>query len=42
MKLIAPDSPGSEKIYRHWLFILRYLATPIVVIAPLLQVISLF
>jgi len=34
--------PGSEKIYRHWLFILRYLATPIVVIALLLQLISLF
>lgn len=37
-----PDSPGSEKIYKHWIFILRYLASPIVVIILLLQFISLF
>lgn len=41
-EFVDSDSPGSEKIYRHWLFVLRYLATPIVVIALLLQVISLF
>jgi len=41
-EFIDPESPGSEKIYKHWLFILRYLAAPIVVIALLLQVISLF
>jgi NSS family neurotransmitter:Na+ symporter len=41
-EFVDPESPGSEKIYRHWLFILRYLATPIVGIALLLQFISLF
>jgi len=41
-EFIDPESPGSEKIYRHWLFILRYLATPIVAIALLLQFVALF
>ncbi len=37
-----PDTPGSTKFYRHWLFVLRYLATPIVVLALILQLIALF
>ncbi len=41
-EFVDPNSPGSEKIYRHWLFILRYLAGPIVAIALLLQFIALF
>ncbi len=41
-EFVDPEAPGSEKIHRHWLFILRYLATPIVGGALLLQLISLF
>lgn len=41
-EFVDPDTPGSEKIYRHWLFILRYLATPIVVLTLVLQFIALF
>lgn len=33
--------PGSEKLYRHWIFVLRYVAAPIVLIAMLLQIIAL-
>lgn len=36
------DQPGNEKIYWHWIFVLRYIATPVVAVALLLQVISLF
>lgn len=41
-EFVDPELPGSEKFLRHWLFVLKYLATPIVVIALLLQLISLF
>ncbi len=41
-EFINPEVPGSAKFLRHWLFILKYLATPIVAIILLLQVISLF
>lgn len=36
------DAPGSIKFYRHWLFVLRYLATPVVVLALILQFVALF
>lgn len=41
-EFITPESPTSLKLYRHWLFVLKYVATPIVVIALLLQVLQLF
>ncbi len=41
-EFIDPESPGSAKFYRHWLFVLQYLAAPIVVLALLLQLIALF
>lgn len=41
-EFVDPESPGSEKFFRHWLFILRYLTTPVVLFALMLQVISLF
>ena len=41
-EFIDEKSHGTEKLYRHWIFILRYLAGPIVLLALLLQVIALF
>jgi neurotransmitter:Na+ symporter, NSS family len=36
------DSPGSDKFYRHWIFVLRYLATPVAALALILQFVALF
>lgn len=41
-EFIDVKSHGTEKLYRHWIFILRYLAGPIVLLALLLQLIALF
>ena len=41
-EFVDPDRPGSEKLFRHWIFILKYVAGPITVLALVLQVISLF
>jgi NSS family neurotransmitter:Na+ symporter len=41
-EFITEDQPGSEKIYSHWIFVLRYVVSPVILIALLLQVISLF
>ena len=41
-EFIDGETPGTDKLYRHWIFVLRYLAGPIVGIALLLQVIALF
>jgi hypothetical protein len=41
-EFVDPNSPGSAKLYRHWIFVLRFVAGPIVGIALLLQVIALF
>lgn len=41
-EFIDPNSPGSEKLYRHWIFVLRYIAGPIVFLALVLQFIALF
>lgn len=38
----ADDQPAGHKIYRHWVFILRYIVTPVVLLGLVLQVISLF
>jgi NSS family neurotransmitter:Na+ symporter len=36
------EAPGTTKFYKHWLFVLRYLATPVVALALILQVFALF
>lgn len=41
-QFIDPKVPGSIKLYRHWLFVLKYLATPIVLAVLIMQVVSLF
>jgi SNF family Na+-dependent transporter len=41
-EFVANDQPDGAKIYGHWIFVLRYLVTPIVVVALGLQVVSLF
>jgi NSS family neurotransmitter:Na+ symporter len=40
-EFIDPTTPGSEKLYKHWIFVLRFVASPIVVIALILQAIAL-
>ena len=40
-EFVDPDSPGSEMLFNHWLFVLRYVITPVVVLALTLQTISL-
>jgi NSS family neurotransmitter:Na+ symporter len=41
-EFVDPKVPGSAKFYKHWLFVLKYLATPIVVAVLIMQVVSLF
>jgi NSS family neurotransmitter:Na+ symporter len=41
-EFLSEDQPGSEKIYRHWIFSLRYIVSPVILIGLLVQVISLF
>lgn len=41
-EFVDPTTPGSEKLYKHWIFALRYIAAPVVVIALMLQIIALF
>lgn len=41
-EFVEPNTQGTEKLYRHWIFVLRFVAGPIVVIALLLQIIALF
>jgi SNF family Na+-dependent transporter len=41
-EFVDANAPASAKLYRHWIFVLRFVAGPIVVIALLLQVIALF
>jgi NSS family neurotransmitter:Na+ symporter len=41
-EFVDADTPGSAKLYRHWIFVLRYIAGPIVGLALLLQIIALF
>ncbi len=41
-EFIDPEAPGSERLYRHWIFILRYVAGPIVIFALFLQMLALF
>jgi NSS family neurotransmitter:Na+ symporter len=41
-EFVEPNTPGWEKLYRHWIFLLRFVATPVVVLALFLQVCALF
>lgn len=41
-EFVDPDAPGSEKLFAHWIFTLRYVVTPVVVIALVLQLSALF
>jgi NSS family neurotransmitter:Na+ symporter len=34
--------PSHEKVYRHWIFVLRYIAAPVILIGLVLQLVSLF
>lgn len=40
-EFIDPDAPGGEKLFRHWIFVLRYVVTPVILIALVLQAIAL-
>jgi SNF family Na+-dependent transporter len=41
-EFVDPAQPGSERLFRHWIILLRYVATPVVLIALVLQLISIF
>lgn len=41
-EFIDPNAPGSEKLYKHWIFVLRYVAVPVVVLGLFLQIVALF
>jgi NSS family neurotransmitter:Na+ symporter len=41
-EFVDADSPGSEKLFKHWIFVLRYVVTPVVLLALLMQLVSLF
>lgn len=40
-EFVDPNIPGSEKLFSHWIFVLRYVVTPVIVIALLLQGVAL-
>jgi NSS family neurotransmitter:Na+ symporter len=35
-EFIDPEAPGAEKIFKHWMFTLRYIVSPIMVLALVL------
>lgn len=41
-EFVDEDSPGSEKLFRHWIFVLRFVVGPVIVLALVLQVLALF
>ena len=41
-EFVDPEILGSEKLFRHWRFVLRYIATPVIVVALILQAVALF
>ncbi|MBX3021306.1 MAG: sodium-dependent transporter [Bdellovibrionales bacterium] len=41
-EFVDPELPGSERLFKHWIFVLRYVVTPVVVLALVLQLIALF
>jgi NSS family neurotransmitter:Na+ symporter len=41
-EFVEPKTPEAAKLYKHWIFVLRFVAAPIVVLALLLQLLALF
>lgn len=41
-EFVDEDAPGSEKLFRHWIVVLRYVVGPVIVLALVLQALSLF
>ncbi len=41
-EFVSEEQPSGRKIYRHWVFLLRFIVTPVVVAGLVLQLISLF
>lgn len=41
-EFIDPDAPGSEVLFNHWIFVLRWVVGPVVVLALVLQTVALF
>lgn len=40
-EFVIEDAPGSERLYKHWIIVLRYIVTPVVVLALVMQIMSL-
>ena len=41
-EFLDPDAPGSELLFKHWIFVLRFVVTPVVLLALALQTVALF
>jgi NSS family neurotransmitter:Na+ symporter len=41
-EFLETDSPASLRLYRHWILCLRYVTSPLVLLALLLQIVALF
>jgi NSS family neurotransmitter:Na+ symporter len=41
-EFLDPQRPGGQKLFKHWIFVLRYVVTPVVVLALFLQLVALF
>lgn len=41
-EFVDEQTPGSERLFKHWIIVLRYVVVPVIVIALLLQLIALF
>lgn len=37
-----PTVPSHENLFRHWIFVLRFVVTPVILVALILQVVALF
>lgn len=41
-EFVSEEQPAGQKIYRHWVFLLRFIVTPVVLAGLILQLVSLF
>ncbi|NJL24438.1 MAG: sodium-dependent transporter [Calothrix sp. SM1_5_4] len=41
-EFVDPEAPGSETLFQHWIFVLRYIVSPVILLALALQLVSLF
>lgn len=39
-EFVIPDQPASETLFRHWIFVLRFVVGPVIVVALVLQMVS--